>query len=352
MELKKETSQYFNLGCDPEFFFKRKQGNIVGAETVLPKNGLRTDYGNIIIDGVQAELNPVANTCRDLVANNIRTCFLSLNNALRGSDITCDFNRTIEISAIDLKALAESSQTFGCAPSQSIYKDKIDIKAVNASEYRIRAAGGHIHLGHCDNPPLKKALVKDCKRTVAMLDIIVGNTSVLVDRDAGNVERRKLYGRAGEYRLPAHGLEYRTLSNYWLMCKPLMSFAFGMARFAGSLMADKDCDVYFDAFASKVKKSKIHKAINNNDFELAQENFNNIETLITTLAADGGGRTPINSANIKEFKHFVKIVNSKGLEHYFPHEPMKHWIDGNITGNYWKGFNDFLINNVRQEMEA
>ena len=76
------------FGCDPEFFFS-KNGEVIGAEKVIAENGLeykRGDFedkkdgdtvsgysrgaGNskIIIDGVQAELNPRANTCRALLA--------------------------------------------------------------------------------------------------------------------------------------------------------------------------------------------------------------------------------------------------------------------------------------------
>lgn len=170
-------------------------------------------------------------------------------------------------------------------------------------------------------------------------------------KSKGNIERRKLYGKAGEYRLPKHGLEYRTLSNYWLTAYPLMSFAFGMARLAVSLMADANCDVYFDAFTSKLKKSKVHKAINNNDFDLAMENFTNIEKLITEVAESGYGRTPLNSTNTKEFRHFVETVNKKGLEHYFKEEPMKHWIKGAVMGNHYVGFNDFLHGTVRSELK-
>lgn len=353
MELKKETIYYPMLGCDPEFFFKNKSGQIIGAEQVIPKKGLTKDGQKVIIDGVQAELNPRPHTCRDVVASNIRTCFIHLQNNM-DKGITCDFSVMSEISKDNLDVLADSSKVFGCAPSRSIYqglKSRLSLKKVNPEKYRKRAAGGHIHLGFDTNLEMKRALTTDHERTVYMLDILVGNTSVLVDRDAGNKERRKLYGKAGEYRLPKHGLEYRTLSNYWLTSKPMMSFAFGMARMAVDLMSSKECDEYFKAFTSKVDKEKIHKAINNNDFDLAMKNFKAIEPLIVQVAESNYGRTPVNATNINEFKHFIQMVNSKGLHYYFDKDPMKHWVDGAREGNYWMGFNDFLCNVVRKDMK-
>lgn len=349
IQLHKVSTYSPMLGCDPEFFFKSK-GEVIGAEKVIPKAGLLTGgYGKFIIDGVQAELNPVPGTCRDNVASNIVSCFRALERALKAEKgIECDFSRTVEISAENLKELAEMSQQFGCAPSKSLYKekDKLKLKKIDGTKYRTRAAGGHIHLGHSNNLYMKNALHKDHKRTVLLLDILAGNTSVLIDRDKGNIERRKLYGKAGEYRLPEHGLEYRTLSNFWLMSKPLMSFAFGMARLAVCLMSDtKYSEEFFDAFSSKVKKVKLYKAINNNDFDLAMENFLNIEeSLKQVTTEDMYGRYPVNKYNIKEFHEFIKVVNKDGLEKFFSQDPLEHWTKANVN---WMGFNDFLIRTIR-----
>lgn len=45
------------------------------------------------------------------------------------------------------------------------------------------------------------------------MDLCVGVPSVLYDTDTF---RRTLYGRAGSFRLPKYGVEYRTLSSYML----------------------------------------------------------------------------------------------------------------------------------------
>ncbi len=72
------------LGCDPEFFFER-EGKIIGSEHVIDINaGLAiTTYDDtktgstgsgaskFVVDGVQAELNPRPDTCRERLANEL-----------------------------------------------------------------------------------------------------------------------------------------------------------------------------------------------------------------------------------------------------------------------------------------
>lgn len=348
------------LGCDPEFFFKQN-GEIVGAEKFIPKEGISQNtyipttgpsaiVSKFIIDGVQAELNPRPNTCRANLANEIRECFKTLKKEMdkKGKEFTVDFSRAVEIPKKNLMELDEKSRKFGCMPSKNIYNTVSGIKLANVDpeEYRIRAAGGHIHIGKGNNG-LTRATVTKHEQTVELLDIIVGNTCVLIDRDKANIERRKVYGRAGEYRLPEHGLEYRTLSNFWLTSYPLMSLVFGLTRLAVQLMADDRHETYYKAFTSAVKSNNIHTAINNNDFDLATENFSAIESLIMEVSNENS-RHAINKANMKEFYYFIDIIQKHGMEYWFPQDPMAHWTSLGDCHN--GGFFDFLLGPVKTDM--
>lgn len=354
------------LGCDPEFFFKHN-GQIVGAETLIPKNGINYTPGNykydgahtsgagqskFIIDGVQAELNPRPNTCRANLANEIAACFKTLKTELtkhKGYEV--DFSRTVEISKDNLDKLSDDSKKFGCAPSKTIYNKQttVNIANIDPCEYRTRAAGGHIHIGKAEYATLDRALHKDYEKTILMLDIICGNTAVLVDRDKGNIERRKVYGRAGEFRLPAHGLEYRTLSNFWLTSYPLMSFAFGMARLAVQLMADTKNETYFKAFTGAIETKNIYTAINENDYDMALKNFKAIEPLIMDVTNTIGDRYPISSANLHEFNHFHTMIEANGLSYWFKDDPMTHWT--NLGEGHRGGFSDYLKEVVKLDMQ-
>jgi hypothetical protein len=104
---------------------------------------------------------------------------------------------------------------------------------------------------------------------VKIMDIVAGNTFVLIDRDKDNAVRRKKYGRAGEYRVKPYGLEYRVLSNFWLRHYVLWSFASGLVRQALEIYRSD----YRTEFLGLFNQTAVRKAINENDYDLALQNF-------------------------------------------------------------------------------
>ncbi len=350
------------LGCDPEFFFSGSKGQTTGAEKVLPENGITYQPGTanydgsytsrgpkeskIVIDGVQAELNPRANTCRANLGNEISACFRDLHKTLKaqGKGVGVNFMPMVKLTKKELDSLSEKSKTFGCAPSTNLYTAAESKITVNPKKYLKRSAGGHLHLGANGDANIKKTL-QNVDEMVYMLDIIVGNTCVLLDRNPNNVERRKVYGRAGEFRLKEYGLEYRTLSNFWLQSYQLMSLVTGLARMAVHIVAQSGKERDFAGeIKAAVKKEDIVKAIQENDFALAYSNFLKIEKLIVEIATDTYSY-PINRDNFNEFHWFVK----KGINYWFKHDPFQHWIT--LPEGHGRGWETFLSNTVRNDME-
>lgn len=193
-------------------------------------------------------------------------------------------------------------------------------------------------------PVGKNWLKENADMVVNILDIVVGNTCVLIDRDPGNIERRKNYGRAGEYRLPKHGLEYRTLSNFWLRSYQTTSFVLALVRFgvciANNLQATKH-------LMSLVDPEDITKAINNNDAVLAQKNFDKIKVYLSSLTCGSmSGPFPLQGTYVDLFEHFAK----KGLDHWFKEDIMQHWLTHNWREK--KGWERFLSTVVAPEMPA
>lgn len=355
------------MGCDPELFLVDKSGEVVGAERAIPENGIETLSTNehnllvaqgrkgIVLDGVQIELNPKPSHCRALLGNEISAAFKTLKEHLSKTDFQASFAQCVEVSPKELDALSEKSKLLGCAPSNNLYDRKASI-GVNPATYRTRSAGGHLHFGLSG----WLDLMEQRERAVPLLDILVGNTAVLMDRDPGNAIRRKVYGRAGEYRLPKHGLEYRTLSNFWLRSYPLMSCMLAQSRIAiGSLYStlvieqanatpkdklspsqlsymgkDKPETVLLDF----VDLKKVQTAINDNDVGLAKENFEGVKRFLTKFSVNHSNG--IYSGNLALFEHFVKRIDEKGLEYWFPQDPMDYWTktysDGHGTG--WESF--------------
>lgn len=334
-----------SLGADPEFFFVDKNGNTVGSEKIIPLNGgFKTIAGNIIVDGVQAELNPRSSTCRQSFSNFIHTQVEVIRSALRKhKGISVTLSPMVDVSKEELMSLSEGSRTFGCAPSFNVDKTmELKIKSRDALTYLKRSAGGHIHLG-C----VGMACMQNVPEFVNILDIVVGNTCVLLDRDVGNIERRKTYGMAGEFRLPKHGIEYRTLSNFWLRHYTVMSFVMSLARVS---VAIANSPTVRKQFLDAVDIEQVRKAINNNNFSLALKNFNKIKGLFVEHNIP-----PFQDYNSYRNNDYNKITNlscedqvrsfeflvHKGLDEFFTKDMMKGWT---LQGKDYYGWENFSFN--------
>jgi len=352
------------IGCDPEFFFAKK-GQVLGAEKILPEEGLIYKPGSdkkrdgdytskeatiskIIIDGVQAELNPRPNTCRANLGNEISACFRKLYTQIKeNKSLQVEFSQVKEVSKKELDSLSEKARVFGCTPSRNTYSKEENKITVNPATYKYRSAGGHIHLGYRSGGEIKEALLEKRDRVVQMLDIVLGNTCVLIDRDPYAAERRKVYGRAGDYRAPSYGIEYRTLSNFWLKSYQLMGLVTGLARMAVEIVAysENGCD-YEKAILNKVNMKKIVEAINNNDFNSAYENHMKIEGILLEILPTYSDYYPISSETIEEFHHFL----NGDLGHWFKEDPFQHWI--HLPEGHGTGWESYLKNDVRKDMVA
>jgi hypothetical protein len=91
------------------------------------------------------------------------------------------------------------------------------------------------------------------------IDAFVGIPSILYDTDA---ERRKLYGKAGCFRLCEYGFEYRTLSSYWIANPSRLTFIWNQIQYAIS--------AYRDGYNIPSPENVI-ECINNNNVELAKK---------------------------------------------------------------------------------
>jgi hypothetical protein len=213
---------------------------------------------------------------------------------------------------------------------------EVPIEDINPAEYRIRTAGGHLHLGS-NEANLKKWMKDNIVKTIKMFDYLVGNTCVLLDRDEGQIERRKTYGRAGEYRVQPWGLEYRTLSNFWLRCYQLMSFVMGLSREAFCLVKQGHEERFFKA----VDMEDIVLAINTNNFELAMNNFMKLVPIIQEIVPKSENQFPINGDFMDDFLWFV----DKGIDFFFTVPIMTHWL--NLREGHGIGWENFIIYQIR-----
>lgn len=205
------------IGTDPEFFIKNKNGDFVNAEKLFPGTkeepflmesgaGLQTD--NVAVEFASA----VAKNGEDFV-NKLRATFNEL------------FKMIPEEHVLDLSASAlfpekelqtPQAQLFGCSVSYCAWALRENDQPC-ATESNLRSTGAHIHIGKAENDGNDFLLDPYGKvNTVRVCDAIHGITSIMLDTSVESLKRRELYGKAGEHRPTPYGVEYRTLSSFWL----------------------------------------------------------------------------------------------------------------------------------------
>ena len=338
------------MGADPELFIETN-GAIVGSEKLVPETGIDSGSGGKTVrDGVQIEIHPTPAHCRAYFTNNLSYCFKALVKQIRATDekANLNFSSVVKLSKEEMASLSEQSKVFGCMPSNNVYDQEQSKIKVNPKRYLKRSAGGHIHLSSSHGDANVTNMLRNPNPMIPVLDIILGNTSVLIDRNPANKERRKVYGKAGEHRIKPYGCEYRTLSNFWLQSVPLASMVMGLARYACNIVqqtnqVSKTTD-YVGTLFSLVKQDNIVKAIQENDFDLAMENFLKLKEFFSLTTQSNCHNYPINYNNIPDFLHFVE----KGMSYWWNNNPIHEWTVA-YTEGHGLGFESFLQNRVRKD---
>lgn len=255
----------FTFGADPEFFVAKK-GVPVSAHGLVPGTKaapMPVKGGAVQVDGMALEFNidPAKDPERfafnlDLVLNQIMK--MVPNYEVYGG---CVANFGVDY----IKAQPKEASELGCNPDYNAYTGLANPRPDVDTPFR--TAAGHIHIGWTNNvDPMDPGHFKACQRVVKQLDRYVGVPSLFWDMD---VKRRELYGKAGAFRPTHFGVEYRVLSNAWLL-KPDHNYFLRKYVIHQSIEAIKalfddpeDCDNdMFGKTASEI--------INNSDLESAK----------------------------------------------------------------------------------
>ncbi len=157
------------------------------------------------------------------------------------------FDCTLDISAsneLDKKYLnTKQAKMFGCDPDFNVYlKEPNNPPSPKSS---LRTAGGHIHIGF-ENPDLEIS-----EKIIYAMDMTLGLESITLDPDD---RRREMYGKAGCFRIKEYGVEYRTLSNFWIGSDELMKWAFDKTMEAIELVNSGTVNSILSRLESRIKK--------------------------------------------------------------------------------------------------
>jgi hypothetical protein len=213
-------------GADPEVFVvDKKNGEVIPAFLFLPS---KQSGEGFYWDGFQAEFQVTPSTCMNAQMDNT---YIRLTNILQRARSTFPNARltaqsTVEIPFDTLLSSKPEHVALGCGASLNAY-DLCGEPVADARMLRERFAGGHIHAGLAE-----KLLPAKARQIVKAIDAIATVPTIAMFEKLDSPARRRYYGLPGEYRLPAHGLEYRTLSSAWLCHPAIAQFTRELVRMA------------------------------------------------------------------------------------------------------------------------
>lgn len=208
------------IGADPEMFLYSETEEkfvpvcgLVGGTKKEPipvtKEGHSLQEDNVM---VEYTIPPCA-TRREFIDNIMFMRNYIDDTILKPKGLVSKCIASATFNAEDLKS--DQALEFGCQPDFNAYTYEPNV--VNRENILLRTSGGHIHIGY-DKPSFIKSI-----EIVKALDLYLGLPSLMLDTDT---ERRKMYGKAGDYRLKEYGVEYRTLSGYFLLNDDLLKWVY------------------------------------------------------------------------------------------------------------------------------
>lgn len=207
----------FRFGADPELFLQTENGEYVSAEGLLPgtkSEPFKVERGAVQVDGMAAEFNIDAAETFDDFNKNIVTVLKQLQGMLP-KGIKLVPLPAVEFSKAVWDVAPDKAKELGCTPDFNAWTGEVNPPPENTKRPRLRTASGHLHIGWTENASTADIdHIENCRDLVKQLDWYLGGWSLQVDPDP---IRRLLYGKAGACRFKPYGVEYRVLSNFWVM---------------------------------------------------------------------------------------------------------------------------------------
>lgn len=236
----------FTVGCDPEIFVADEVlprsviGKIGGSkEAPLPLpigDGFAVQEDNVALEFCV----PPANSRRQFIEN-IKLATGFLEEEIKNK-YNWKFDTRSAISFPEQELNDPRAFIFGCDPDFNAWTLDVNPRP-RAKDKALRSAGGHVHIGCA-------SMGVDPVRVVKAMDLFAGVPSVLMDN---GILRKKLYGKAGAFRPKSYGVEYRTLSNFWIFEEKYIDWVYSAVE--SSLQCGIDLDEYKDSIISCINKN-------------------------------------------------------------------------------------------------
>lgn len=248
-----------DIGADPEFILQDKRsGKYISSVGIIPGTKyepfeLERIGHQISTDNVLVEIGVMPTNDPKEMYNSIEYCLSEIHKL---TDNKFNIRRLPYVVYDDDQLQTEESQMIGCEGDLNCWTE-IDNEPVTEFKNGGRSAGAHIHLAY-KNPNFRTSL-----QIIRALDLFISVPMVLLDTSDGALERKKLYGKAGAFRICPYGCEYRSPSPRWTESLESITWMFSQVRTAIQFLNDGN-------EFSLAKDSDIPNCINMGDRSLAK----------------------------------------------------------------------------------
>lgn len=209
--------EILKIGSDAELFLANAQGEpvpvcgLVGGTKeeplpVLGGNGYAVQEDNVMLEfNIPAASN--ADEFKDSMC--LMLSYLTIEMRKKALDIQPVSYKMFRASDLE----SAQARTFGCEPDFDVWgrkpnKPPSPEQLADSAGRMPRCAGFHIHVSYNDGP--EGPSLETSEYLVKALDLWLGLPSLFIDT---GTNRRKMYGRAGCFRLKPYGVEYRVLGS-------------------------------------------------------------------------------------------------------------------------------------------
>lgn len=336
-------------GTDPEVFVVDNNGDVIPSWEFMPKKDhpiVGTHESKAFYDGFQSEFTVTASSCHGHLTDYVRSGLQSVLVQARRKNPTA---RLTIASAVHtprerLMELAPEHVQLGCSPSLNVY-DEPPMDLPDPIEWEYRCAGCHLHYGS------SKFTNKTVPNAIRMLDATAGVANVALGDKYLTPERRRYYGRAGEYRYHENEesitrynrLEWRVPDTILLAHPATWNLMIDLARVAVQMGSSGLL------FLWQAEEQEVRDAINYCDVELARKILKRNESLLRVMLSKQytGFSLAVDYA-VQAFMNGIDSVIAN------PTDVESNWELGDMyprTNNWWHG-NDYTPSCQRGKMWA
>lgn len=240
----------FTIGCDPELFLQDNKGALVSAVGLIggtkeSPRFISEDGHAVQEDNVSVEFNiPPCHTADAFVAN---LDFVMSYLTKYASDKGLLFSKLAAASFPEEQLQTDAAQVFGCEPDYNAWTLETNPRPY-CDDLNLRSCGGHVHVG----------TTLDKVQVIRAMDVFLGVPSTFIDTD---LKRRQLYGKGGAFRSKQYGVEYRSLSNFWIWEEKLRRWVYEQTNKALEFVQAGNVVTHGE---------QVQRAINNGDKKCAE----------------------------------------------------------------------------------